>query len=196
MTARVLLFYVPYLGLFRPAWFFPRIFVSRRPCGSRSFFRLDPAAALPYASLILALRKRSHVLKKLFQILLVSLGCLHLAGGPYSLMQAYAWAGMLVTYSQQDGLLEGAKNTFSGEKPCELCCKIAAAKKSEPAREKKEAPVPPSTGKLLQEFLLSGTVSVAPPRFNPFIVPAFPGVLVPVETAGASPPVPPPRDLA
>ena len=160
------------------------------------FFRLDPAVPLPYASLILALRKRSHVLKKLFQILLVSLGCLHLAGGPYSLMQAYAWAGMLVTYSQQDGLLEGAKNTFSGEKPCELCCKIAAAKKSEPAREKKEAPVPPSTGKLLQEFLLSGTVSVEPPRFNPFIVPAFPGVLVPVETACASPPVPPPRDLA
>lgn len=113
-------------------------------------------------------------------------------------MQAYAWAGMLVSYSKDDGLLQGAKDTFSGEKPCELCCKIAAAKKADPSsQEKKEAPLPvASAGKLIQDFLLFEIASLKPPRFTDLPSISFPGLCVPVETAGASPPVPPPRGLA
>lgn len=128
---------------------------------------------------------------------MVSLGCLHLAGGPYSLMQAYAWAGMLVSYSKDDGLLQAAKDTFSGEKPCELCCKIAEAKKADPAQEKKDLPLPTApSGKLLQDFLPSEIVFLKPPRFTDFSSPSFPGFLMPVETSGASPPLPPPRSIA
>lgn len=161
-------------------------------------FPLAPSLPSPYPSSILALRTRSLTLKKLFQILLVSLGCLHLAGGPYSLMQVYAWAGMLVSYSKHDGLLQGAKDTFSGEKPCELCCKIAAAKKTDSSPEKKDLPLPSSAspGKLLQDFLPCEIVSVKPPRFTDSPSLPFPGLCVPLETAGASPPVPPPRAIA
>lgn len=112
-------------------------------------------------------------------------------------MQVYAWAGMLVSYSKDDGLLKGARDTFSGEKPCELCCKISEAKKADPSHEKKELPLPGSTaGKLLQEFTAFENVSLKPPRFTSFPPLTFPGHLIPVEIAGASPPVPPPRMLA
>jgi len=112
-------------------------------------------------------------------------------------MQAYAWAGMLVSYSKDDGLLQAAKDTFSGEKPCELCCKIAEAKKADPAQEKKDLPLPTApSGKLLQDFLPSEIVFLKPPRFTDFSSPSFPGFLMPVETSGASPPLPPPRSIA
>ena len=41
---------------------------------------------------------------------------------------------MLVTYSQTDGLAKGAINTFSGEKPCELCVRISKAKTEDSKR--------------------------------------------------------------
>ena len=136
----------------------------------------------------------SSVLKKFLQLLLVSLGCLHLAGGPYSLVQVYAWAGMLVRYSQDDGLLQAAKDTFSGEKPCELCHKIAAAKKSEPGGEK-EPLAPLGSGKLLQEMIASEVVDARPPRATDFVVAGFTGVLPPLARGTAAPPTPPPRVL-
>lgn len=112
-------------------------------------------------------------------------------------MQAYAWAGMLVSYSKHDGLLQGAKDTFSGEKPCALCCKIEAAKKADGTQDKKDLPLPSSVsaGKLLQDFLPCELVGLKPPRFTESPSLPFPGLCVPVETAGASPPLPPPRRL-
>jgi hypothetical protein len=38
---------------------------------------------------------------------------------------------MLVTYSQEDGLAKAAMDTFSGEKPCGMCDKIADAKRED-----------------------------------------------------------------
>lgn len=112
-------------------------------------------------------------------------------------MQAYAWAGMLVNYSKTDGFLQGAKDTFSGEKPCELCCKIAKAKQNDPEGERKNAPLPaPSAGKLLQEFVPSEIVSLASPRFSVFPQADFTGVLPPRDSSVAVPPVPPPRRMA
>jgi hypothetical protein len=136
----------------------------------------------------------SSVLKKFLQLLLVSLGCLHLAGGPYSLVQVYAWAGMLVSYSQDEGLLQAAKDTFSGEKPCELCHKIAAAKESDPTGDK-EPLAPLGSGKLLQEMIASEVVAARPPRATDFVAEGFAGVIPPLERGSAAPPTPPPRAL-
>ncbi len=80
-------------------------------------------------------------------------------------MQVCAWVGMLVSYSQNDGIVQAAKDTFSGEKPCELCCKIAAARKQE--NESKE-PLAPLTSTLsmkqLQEILPTAEIHLNFPR--------------------------------
>ncbi len=38
---------------------------------------------------------------------------------------------MFVDYSAKEGLLKGAKQTFDGQHPCELCCSITQAKEDE-----------------------------------------------------------------
>jgi hypothetical protein len=125
--------------------------------------------------------------------LFAAFASIHLAGGPYALVQTYAWAGMLVSYSKEDGLLKGAKETFSGEKPCALCCKIAEAKKS--GGKSNELPVSP-TVKLLKEMLPSSPLALSPPRSTEAPKVVFPGMNLPVETGGCAPPVPPPRNVA
>lgn len=52
---------------------------------------------------------------------MVALGCLHLLGGPVVIVQCVGWAGMLVRYSAEDGLVQGVTDTFSGERPCPMC---------------------------------------------------------------------------
>jgi hypothetical protein len=132
-------------------------------------------------------------LKKPFQYLLILLGCLHLAGGPYSIMQCYAWIGMLVSYSQQDGLMQAAKDTFSGEKPCDLCCKIAEGKKSEPEKKEPVTPLPGfSSGKIVQEMLPSKDMALAPPSGTDLPPVSFVAVALPGDSLRASPLVPPP----
>ena len=131
-------------------------------------------------------------LKKLFQLLFVFLGCLHLAGGPYSLLQGYAWVGMLVSYSQQDGLLKATKDTFSGEKPCKLCCKIADAKASDPETKDPVAPAPTFPGKLIQELLPPRETVMNPPKATDLPAIDFPGIQFPPGSPKARPPVPPP----
>lgn len=104
---------------------------------------------------------------------------------------------MLVSYSQQDGLVQGAKDTFSGEKPCDLCCKIAEAKKTDP--EKKEPLTPTSTisaGKIVQDMLPSKAMALAPPSAMDLPPVSFPGVALPPAFLRASPPVPPPCPAA
>lgn len=54
-------------------------------------------------------------------------------GGPLVLLQLIAWAGMLVSYTAEDGLVRGMKDTFSGERPCALCKHIEAAESEESA---------------------------------------------------------------
>lgn len=71
--------------------------------------------------------------------LLVALGGLHLMGGPLVILQLVAWAGMMVSYSIEDGLTQGVRDTFSGERPCALCRCI------ESIDEKESPPALPST---------------------------------------------------
>ncbi|TVR08802.1 MAG: hypothetical protein EA401_13520 [Planctomycetota bacterium] len=46
--------------------------------------------------------------------------------GPQGLLQGIAWSGMLVSYSLQEGLEQGWRDTFSGERPCDLCVALQA----------------------------------------------------------------------
>ena len=108
-------------------------------------------------------------------------------------MQSYAWAGMLLSYSKDEGLLKGAQDTFSGEKPCELCCKIAEAKKSD--GKSQELPVSPAV-KLLKEMLPGTLVALRPPRASELPPMSFAVADVPLATEVAAPPVPPPRRTA
>ena len=57
------------------------------------------------------LHPRIKSLKKLFQLLMVICGCLHLTGGPYALVQSYAWISMIIQYSKDDGLAKGVKGS-------------------------------------------------------------------------------------
>ena len=66
--------------------------------------------------------------------------CLFLTGGHYGMLQCVAWAGMLWSYSEQDGLVQAAQDTFSGEKPCCLCEALAESKQGGP-----ESPEPMQT---------------------------------------------------
>ena len=51
--------------------------------------------------------------------------------GPAMLVQEVAWAGMLVTYTRQNGLARGVTETFDGRHPCRLCAKAEDLRKSE-----------------------------------------------------------------
>lgn len=136
-------------------------------------------------------------LKKPLQLLFTLLACLHLVGGPYSFLQVCAWAGMLVSYSQDGGVIQAVTDTFSGEKPCKLCCKIAAARDSD-----KEAPapvLPVSVGMkalVLKEILPASQVCLKLPVFSELQAVVFPGVLYSLGRVAVQPPTPPPRRIA
>jgi hypothetical protein len=44
-----------------------------------------------------------------------------IAGGHWCCLQIAAWSGMLVSYSQHSGIVEGVVQTFDGNHPCGLC---------------------------------------------------------------------------
>ena len=114
-----------------------------------------------------------------------------MAGGPYSILQGYAWIGMLVSYSQQDGIVQAAKDTFSGERPCKLCCKIAQERQQEQTKDP-IAPVSPLSLKLVQEMLPARATVLTHPAGTELPPVVFPGIQVPADFPKASPPVPPP----
>ena len=111
-------------------------------------------------------------------------------------MQVYAWTGMLVSYSKTDGLLKGTKDTFSGEKPCELCSKIAAARENGTDPDKHRDPLTPLPfGKLLQDMVELEWPSLAVPRGTDYLSPAFSALHAAVGTLAVVPPLPPPERL-
>lgn len=144
---------------------------------------------LPLSLLLLV----SNSLKRHIQLLFAFLGCLHLCGGPLGLMQGVAWVGMTISYSSQDGIVEGLKKTFDGEHPCALCCAIAKVKSSE--KNEKPAPTAPSMKelKLGKDLSLMNTVHLPElARRELFTTPRHPHVIL-TGAGQLSPPVPPPR---
>jgi len=116
-----------------------------------------------------------------------------MAGGPYSLIQVYAWANMLVSYSQDSGIVQATKDTFSGEKPCHLCKKIAsnnAAEKdgSDPVIPRSQLPM-----KALQEMLPAKCIALAEPRGKAWQPPGFSAIHTSDGIHTNAPPLPPPR---
>jgi len=59
----------------------------------------------------------------------------------WALLQSLAWAGMVVSYSQEATLKEALIKTFDGRHPCSLCKEIAKGKHSD---KKSEAPLQPN----------------------------------------------------
>jgi len=53
----------------------------------------------------------------------------------WTVLQVVAWAGMIVSYSQEAPLGEAVVKTFDGEHPCNLCKQIAKGKQSEKKSE-------------------------------------------------------------
>lgn len=71
-----------------------------------------------------------------------AVGLILLMQGPVILIQEIAWAGMLVTYTRDRGLVRGVTETFDGDHPCPLCHQVAKMKKDEtdgkPAEQRRE----------------------------------------------------------
>jgi hypothetical protein len=137
-------------------------------------------------------------LRKFFQSLFVILACLQLAGGPYPLIQGYAWATMLASYSQEKGIVRAAQDTFSGEKPCDICHWIA--KNRQPNPDGTPEPLTPSrsilTLKLLQDMLPASIAGTRPPPGRDLETAEFAAPPPASPHGQAAPPVPPPRAIA
>jgi hypothetical protein len=129
------------------------------------------------------------LLKNFLRHLFLVFGCLHLVGGPYCLVQVYAWANMLVSYSQETSLSRAVTDTFSGEKPCCLCKEIAAAKDD----GQEQAPLAPLTAKLFQDLFPPSHTELKDPFPSPFPHPGFEHVARSVSPPSCGPPSPPPR---
>ncbi len=107
------------------------------------------------------------------------------------MVQLYAWANMLVTYSQETSISEAVVDTFSGEKPCHLCKKISEAKSS---NSEKESPKPVQLSqKLFQEYFAPTLVSLRDPFSSPLPPIDFPALADANDRAANGPLAPPPR---
>ena len=129
---------------------------------------------------------------RVFRIILVLAGCLHLCGGHYGVLQVLAWGGMIVDYSAKEGLAEGVKQTFDGDHPCELCRSIAKAKQDE--REAPENPVETTgSGLALKNLMAPRTVRISDPRHSEYLPPAFASLRQTPGCLRLGPEPPPPR---
>ncbi len=132
-------------------------------------------------------------LKNSLRYLFLFFGCLHLVGGPHSLVQVYAWANMILDYSQESSLSQAVTDTFSGEKPCCLCKKIAAVKEADPNGGREKAPLPPLSAKLFQDLFPPSHAELKDPFSAPFPHPGFAPVAQSLSPPSNGPPSPPPR---
>ena len=98
------------------------------------------------------IRRTARIL--LVAVLMFSIG-LH-----WVVLQSAAWAGMIVTYSVQQGsLIEGVSQTFDNEHPCPLCSAIKQGKQS----EKKDTKQADQKKKLDLTLLAASSIRLSPP---------------------------------
>lgn len=129
---------------------------------------------------------------RILRFILVIAGCLHLCGGHYGVLQVLAWGKMMVDYSAENGLVEGTKQTFDGNHPCELCHSIADAKK-----EKRHEPQAPGqrdgSGFDLKNLISPKVLALKEPRFRSLPKNKFLPPLPPYCGFSHKPEIPPPR---
>jgi hypothetical protein len=70
-------------------------------------------------------------MKSRFAVFLCVIAVFQLMGGHWAVLQATAWVGMLVKYSESEGVKVGISKTFDGKHPCDLCLSIAKNKQTE-----------------------------------------------------------------
>src|ERR1700730_16190061 len=70
-------------------------------------------------------------MKSRFAVFLCVIAAFQLMGGHWAVLQATAWVGMLVKYSESEGVEVGISKTFDGKHPCSLCLSIAKNKQTE-----------------------------------------------------------------
>ena len=64
-------------------------------------------------------------MKSRLAVFLCVIAVFELIGGHWAALQVTAWVGMLVKYSQAEGVQVGISKTFDGKHPCDLCVSIA-----------------------------------------------------------------------
>jgi hypothetical protein len=116
--------------------------------------------------------------------LFCSLAFLQLLGGHWAILQVGAWAGMVVSYSEQGGLIAGLAQTFDGEHQCPVCKAIQAGKN----REQNEAPF--LTTELKKDYLANWNNFQICRAWSEIVYPDFAEQLRGIAT---EPAVPPPR---
>ena len=128
------------------------------------------------------------------RVILVLGAFLHLSGGHYGVLQCIAWSKMLIEYSSSDGLLEGARKTFDGENPCDMCRSIAAAKQ-ERSQHEEQAPAPGAEQLSLKDLRIPPMVSLEDPSSRDIATQRFAPPVARAGLAGESPPFPPPQGV-
>lgn len=155
--------------------------------------RLDPSETSNYLTESRP-NPRQGSLKKVFKYLMLLFGCLHFVGGPLALVQVIAWGNMITQYSQESGIVKGVQDTFSGERPCQLCCKISEVRKSDPENKK---PVIPNKAqgplKCLTEMIPLNEDELSAPLALILPASSFAQPLEPGSAFQSAPPSPPPR---
>jgi len=74
--------------------------------------------------------------RKLSKILLLTISC-WLLTGPQLLLQLGAWSWMIASYSQESSIEQAFRETFGGDKPCDLCLIIEDVEtQSDPVQER------------------------------------------------------------
>lgn len=68
--------------------------------------------------------------------LAVAIALLQICGGHWGLLQAIAWAGMVVNYAQTEESIPAAlEKTFDGNHPCALCVAVKEGRGEEKKQE-------------------------------------------------------------
>jgi hypothetical protein len=135
-------------------------------------------------------------LNRFVRILVAVLGCLHLCGGHWGVMQVIAWSNMIIDYSSQDGLIEGAKKTFDGEHPCTMCKAIEEGKKQQSQNRGDDNAPTSSQGLVLKECTFQKYIDLPTPHGCEIMIFSRPELDVRGDVRGTCPPLPPPRALA
>ena len=106
-----------------------------------------------------------------------------LMGGHWAVLQATAWVGMLVKYSESEGVEVGITKTFDGKHPCDLCLSIAKNKQTEKKHSSQLAAAKIYLVASAQRWRLQ------PPRYSWRLRTTIASLV----GCDSSPPVPPPR---
>ena len=115
----------------------------------------------------------------------ICLAMFSIAGGHWAVLQTIAWAQMVHDYSQTTSIAEAVEKTFSGEAPCGMCKKIAAAKHQE-----EKAPATVKLDKKAEVFPIASATLLPRPLARAFAYPVSAAVLLAVRSDAPPTPVP------